>query len=420
MATSQQTDMKNGPDPTGERTMEVFVARHPVFDADKEVHAYELAFRSDFDTYYSALDQDRAAVDFMAFVNFCELANGKRGLVNFTRNLVMRGFPVLLPKESMTTVLPSDTPADAGILNACSKLRTLGYMLAVSDFSPRHADNPLLEFVEIAKVDFDGLSAADIEKACQILRERNIKPLAMNVQTVAQFDKAVEWGFEFFQGEFFSKPIVRPGKDISANKMTYLRLLNEVNRAELSYDEIEALVKQDVAMTYRLLKFMNSAWFGLKYEIHSIKHALVMLGPQEIKRWVSLLAVRKTAEDKPRELLIRSLTRAKAAEQIAPLVGMGEASSELFLLGMFSVIDALVDKPMAEVLDMLPLNDNIKQALTTGRGKYGPMHCGILAYERGDWEAFSAAAQALGIDEDAIPDIFRKSLRWANQALQEI
>jgi EAL and modified HD-GYP domain-containing signal transduction protein len=242
----------------------------------------------------------------------------------------------------------------------------------------------------------------------------------MNVETIAEFNEAISAGYSFFHGEFFSKPQVDPNKEIAANKLTYMQLIREVNSPALSYPEIAALVEQDVSMTYKLLKFMNSAWFGLKFEIRSVRHALVLLGPKEIKRWVSLVAVRNAGDDKPDELLLRSLTRAKAAEQVGALVEMKKEASELFLMGMFSVIDALTDKPMEDVLAELPLKEDIKDALLGGEGTYRNVFDVILSYEQGDWELFSSSAAALQIDEGAVPEIFRTSLKWASHALQEV
>jgi EAL and modified HD-GYP domain-containing signal transduction protein len=400
--------------------MEVFVARHPVFDAQKEVHGYELGFRSGFDEYYQALDADKPDADLMAFVNFGELTDGKKGFVSFSRKLLEINFPVLFDSRSLVAGVSAELDCDEEIVARCGELRGLGYSLAINDFAAGYADSPLLNFANFAMVDFATASEASRQTVPSLLAGRNVQAVARNVETPEQYQEAVAAGYACFHGEFFTKPTVRPKREIAANKLTYLQLVREVNSPSLSYDEISTLVERDVAMTYKLLRFMNSAWFGLRFEIRSVKHALVLLGPKEIRRWISLVAVRSTGDDKPQELLLRSLTRAKAAEQIGVLADMEKESSELFLMGMFSVIDALTDSPMEDILEKLPLKDGIKKALTGGAGAYRSVYDAVLAYEKGDWTAFSESAAALRLDEAQVPEIFRSSLKWASQALKEI
>jgi len=400
--------------------MEVFVARHPVFDAQKEVYGYELDFRSGFDSYYEALESDTSSLDLMAFVNFAELTDGKKGFISFPRNLLLMDFPVLFGSESMITCVPAEVDDDEEILSRCRSLKEFGYPVAIDDFTIAHLEGPLLELADMVRIDFAATTPEQREAIRQQLAAGPVQAVARNVETADEFDQAARWGYSYFHGEFFTKPVVRVDEEISANKLTYLQLLREVNNPALSYDEIAALVEQDVALTYKLLRFMNSAWFGLKFEVSSVKHALVLLGPKEIRRWVSLVAVRSTGDDKPLELLVRSLARAKAAEQIGLAVQMEKEASELFLMGMFSLMDALADKPMKEVLEKLPLKEDIKAALLGGTGAYRNVHQAVVSYEQGQWDRFAAAAEALKLDEQQVPELMRKSTVWARQALQEI
>ena len=402
---------------------EVFVARKPVFDGRKEVYGYALLFRAGFEDYYGRLDvydvvDDKAKVDLMAFVNFGELTDGKRGFVTFDRSLLLRDFPSLLPSNMMTVGLPPGLMADDEVVARCKGLKASGSVLALDDFTLQRRDDPLLELVDLVKVDFRKTAEEDRRKICQTMAQEGVMALAMNIETADEFTRALEWGYAYFEGDFFSKPDVKPDKEIAANKLIYLQVLNEVNRPDLSFDELEALIKQDVSMTYKLLQFMNSVWFGLRYEVHSIKHALVLLGPKEVKKWASLLAIGHTGADKPRELLLRSLTRAKVGEQLAPLVAMPGSASELFLMGMFSVIDALMDRPIAELLEDLPLNEEVKATLLGESSRFRVVYDLILAYEEGQWDLFSSYAGSLDLDESVIPELFRNSSKWANNALE--
>lgn len=400
--------------------MEVFVARHPIFDRDKDVYGYELAFRSGFEEYYHALEADKSSVDLMAFVNFGELTDGKKGLVSFPQHLLMLEFPILFPSETMTAVISGTLQGEQDVIDRCRDLKKYGYSVAIDDFAADQLEGPLLEFADIARVDFAQTGVDARGSICKKLTARGIQALAQSVGTIAEFDQAASWGYAYFEGDFFSKPSPRASKKITASKLNYLRLLREVNRSELSYDDIAGIIEKDVALTYRLLRFMNSAWFGLRFEVRSVRHALVLLGPREIRRWLALVAVRKAGEDKPYELMLRSLTRAKVAEQIGGLVDLEKEAPELFLMGMFSVIDALTDRPMTEVLGELPLKEEVNQALLGQPCTFRSVYETVLAYEKGQWDQLSQAAAAIQLNEMAVPELFRNSLKWANQALEEV
>ncbi|MCL4439596.1 MAG: HDOD domain-containing protein [Firmicutes bacterium] len=242
--------------------------------------------------------------------------------------------------------------------------------------------------------------------------------MAEKVETTEMFKEAFEMGYSYFQGYFFSRPIILTGQDIPGYKINYLQALEEVNRPEMDFDRLEGIIKRDVSLSYKLLKYINSAAFGFRSKIDSIKHALVLLGIQEIKNWVSLIILRGMGEDKPDEITTSSILRAKFGELIAPKVGLQERSSDLFLMGMFSMIDALISRPMTDILDELPIAEDIKRALLGKECRYLDLYELILAYEKGNWEEFSALAARIKLDEAEVPKIYLQSLAWANQVMQ--
>jgi len=400
--------------------MEPYIAEHPVFGKGMEVVAYELDFRAGFREYCQGLETEGPAADPATFLDFAELTNGKRGVVRFPRDLLMVDFPVLFSKDMMVTGVSADLADDEQVLRRCRFLRDHGYVIAVLGLAPAHVDLPVMELAEYGAVDFSAAPGEHKQAVVSALARRGVQALATNLDTSEAFQEALSLGYTLFEGEFFARPIVRPGREIAPRKLTYLRLLREVNNPALSYDEIATLVEQDVALTYKLLKFMNSAWFGLQFKVSSVKHALVLLGPPEIRRWVSLVAVRSVAEDKPEELLVRSLTRAKGAEQIGWAAGMQREAPELFLMGMLSLMDALTDRPMEDVLAKLPLEEQIKTALLGGTGNYRDVFDAVVAYERGDWNALADLLGRFRIDDQEIPGLMRESLTWAREALHEI
>jgi len=400
--------------------MKVFVARQPIFDRGQAVYAYELLFRSGLANYYDALDANRATEDVIAnsffVIGFDELTDGKRAFINFPRRLLVEGVAALLPPDVVAIEILEDVEPDEEVVSACSQLKKDGFMMAMDDFVYADRNNPLIDCADIVKVDFMATSPDERKTLCEDLTARGVEVLAEKVETAEEFKEALDWGYSYFQGYFFAKPVVKTGRSITGNQLTYLQALSKVNQPDISYDELDEVIKQDASLTYKLLRFINSAWFGLRCEIHSIRHALVLLGSNEIKKWFSMIALRGMSEDKPQELIYRMAVRAKMAEEMAPLVDMEDCASQLFLLGMFSMIDALVDLSMKDVLDKLPFDGEIKRTLLGAKTRFSPVLDVIVAYESANWKAFAGRAKDLGLEEGLVPDVYTGALKWANDA----
>ncbi|HUU93930.1 MAG TPA: HDOD domain-containing protein [Phycisphaerae bacterium] len=401
-------------------TTSVFVARQPIFHRAKNVHGYELLFRSGRENRYDGTDGDACTLDVIAHsfatIGLDELTAGQRGFINFTRNLLLQDVVNLLPPDQVTVEVLENINPDEEVIAACRRLKDAGYTLALDDFVLTDPEHPLLDLADIVKIDFMATPLEEQKRVADVLNGRKIKALAEKVETDEEFRRAEADGYTYFQGYFFAKPSIHEGKDVSASKLARLRLLEQMNRPEVSVDEIEGIIKQDVGLAYKLLRFINSAWFGLRHKIQSIRHALVWLGPKEVRKWFALISLRDMGTDKSNELFLRAMTRAKMGEGVAPITGMQEAAPELFLMGMFSLMDAILDMPMSEVLTKLPLDDQIKTALLGGSCPYRWVYDLIAAYEQGHWEAFSKHAGHLRIDEDLVPPVFNESIKWANRA----
>lgn len=404
--------------------MSVFVARQPIFDRNKKLYGYELLFRAGVEECYHAHDGDKSTLEVVSnsflVIGFDDLTGGGRGFINFTPTLLKQEVPKLLPEDRVVVEVLEDPEPDEETLQACRRLKDAGFTLAMDDFAVRHRDTPMVKLADIAKVDFRENNAEEQADLCGYLASQGIAPLAEKVETIDEFQQAFQLGYTYFQGYFFSKPIVQSGKRIAGNKLAYLRLLNEINKPDISYEQLEGLFKQDVSLTYKLLRFINSAWFGLSREVTSIKHALVLLGPKEVRKWFALVALRHMADDKPQELILRGMTRARLAEGIGPLVGMEEQTSELFLMGMFSVLDALTDLPMSEALSKLPLGEQIRSCLLGDEGPFRPVYDTMVSYEKGQWDRFSRHAASLQLNEEAVPQLYTESLRWTGEAFATI
>jgi len=404
--------------------MSVFVTREPVFDRDKNVLGYHLLFRSGFGAYCDALRPanpqggDASAAERAACPDFADLTDGKTGFVSVPRDLLTKPLPDSLPRHMLAIGVQKGVEVDQELLAVCERLKDAGSLLVIDGDALAEDGQELLDLADIVKVDFRTTPAYARQQIRERLATAVATTMAENLDTQEVFEQAVAYGCSCFHGTFFRKPIIRPETKIPANKAMQLRVLKEVNRPELALDELEGLIKQDVSMTYRLLRFMNSAWFGLRYEVRSIRHALVLLGPKEMRKWASMLIVRSTGSDKPRELLVRSLARARLAELIGPLSGLGEHASSLFLTGMFSCIDAMLDVPLSSALEDLALHQDIKSALLGTPGPFRTVLDTILSYEEGDWAGFEAHARALQLELNAMPGLFFDSLKWAKGAIE--
>ena len=401
--------------------MNALVAAQPIFDERLNVHAYDLEFRDGPSTFFSeafkAASASEQRVDVCEIVNFDGVSGAARSHVVFPRDLLLRELPVLFPAEKLIVGLSADEAYSPELLTVCSEMKEFGYELALDGFALRHMDNPFVNAATIARVDIASVDEEDQKRICEELAGRGIHTLAKNVTITEALDRARQIGYTYCQGDFFRRPVPRRGKRVPPEQARHMQLLSQVNQPELAYDELEALIKRDVSMTYKLMRFINSAWYGLKQPVDSIRHALVLLGPAEVRLWATMLMLRDIGKEKPDELFRRSLMRAKMAERMARMVALKAKAPQLFLVGTFSLADALTDMPMAKLLSSLPLNNDIKEALLGATSRFGQVRKAVASYETGDWDSFSEAAKALDIDESAMPELFCHSRQWADEAM---
>lgn len=399
--------------------MDIYVARQPIFNWRQEVYGYELLYRSGINKYYSCLDGDQASSDVITnsflLIGLETLTRGKKAFINFTKNLLEDEVAILLPQEHIVVEILQDSELDEKTLQACKKLKELGYQLALDDFVYDDKLIPLIELADIIKVDF--LTTAEEERGAlpQRIGSRDISFLAEKVETREDYIRAVEMGYSYFQGYFFSKPLIVASRDIPSFKLTFIRILQEIHKPEIDFDQLENLIKKDVSLSFKLLKFINSLAFGFYSEIRSIKQALAILGENEIRKWLSLISLHSIGKNKPDELMITVLCRARFCELVASRVGLGERSSDLFLMGLFSLIDAFLDQPMSKILAELPIAEEIKLALLGRDNRFHEVYALALTYEMGNWQSFSRYAARLGLEEREAKEFYIHSLEVSNK-----
>ncbi len=397
--------------------MKKFVARQPIFDPHQKVYAYELLFRSGMDNFFDASDPDQAStsviVDSLLLMGMEKLTGGDRAFINCTRNVLIKGYAALLPKDKVGVGRLDSVEPDAEVVGACLRLKRAGYMLALDDFIYEERLEPLIPLIDFVKIDFRETSEMDRKAVVEKLSPRGIKMVAEKVETRSELHQASEMGYTYFQGYFFSKPEIIVAKDIPGYKLNYLRVLQAVNQPEINLVELENIIKLEASLTYKLLRYLNSAFFGFRTEIRSIHHALALLGEEELKKWASLIAMAAMGTDKPPELVVSVIVRAVFCESLAPRIGMMNRSNDLFLLGMMSLIDAVLDRPLPEILEKMPISHEIKEALLGGENRFRDVYETVLAYEAADWRSFAEKARKLNLDEETVPDLYLKSVEWA-------
>lgn len=397
--------------------MEVHVARQPIFNVEKKVIGYELLFRNGTGDFFPDADGDQATADvinssfFLKIVD--DLAGGKKAFINFTPRLVKQELMTVLPAKSLAIEFSETIEPDPEVLAACRHLKEKGYTVVLDDFVFNQDSIELLKLADMVKVDFVTTKETDRKKIAEHLVPMGIALLAEKVESYYDFKQAKEFGYKFFQGYFFGRPEIFSGRDIPGYTVNYLNMLREASRIEIDFDKMEQIFRRDVALSFKLLKFINSAFFGVRNKISSVRQALVMLGRKEILKWISLLALQNISQDKPDEVVVLSLIRARFGELLAFQLGWSKRSDQSFLVGLFSLVDAMLDRPMGDVLRELPLDDDIVIALLRGDNDLGRLHSLARHYEKAEWDEFSVSAQKLGISEQDVAKLYRQALEWA-------
>lgn len=399
--------------------MDVYVARQPIYDAGLNVSAYELLFRSSLDDVFSCSDSDYASlallVNSFIAIGIDRLSSGRPVHVNFTQRLLQDGIPSLFPPEVVVVEVLETTMPDPAVLNALARLKEQGFTIALDDYIGQQHLEPFLELVDIVKVDFP--LASNAHRAT--IPRSEVKPdtvfLAEKVATRDEFQAAVRHGYRLFQGNFLSHPEITKGSDIPPDALASLHLLRRAHDLSPDFDELASIISRDVSLSYRLLRVVNSAAFGLRHQVTSIKHALVIMGLNEVRRWIAVLAVTGLSGEKSGALAEAAILRARMAELLAPSMDLAKRGSELFLTGLLSLMDVLLDRPMSEVVDLLPLTEDTRAALLGEAGAFLPALQLVTAYETAQWGQVEAMASALGIRRAFLPEAYADSLAWADE-----
>jgi EAL and modified HD-GYP domain-containing signal transduction protein len=395
---------------------DVFVARQPIFDLQLEVAAYELLFRG-ANSHDSAIvgdnDEATSTVVINAFteIGLDTVVGNRRAWVNVTRDFLTNGMAYTLPKDRVVLELLEDQAIDDELLNQLDVLRRDGYTVALDDFAWEDDLEPILSHVDIVKVEVLGRDHAAVASDVEKLRPYGVTLLAEKLETREDYERCADLGFELFQGYFFCKPEMMSARGVAPNRLAMLQLVAALQDPDIQFGDLETLISRDVALSYRLLRYINSAFFGLRREVDTIGRALTLLGLENVKRW-STLTIFAGIDEKPREVIVTGLTRARFCEVAGPKHFGEPRPDRLFTLGLFSVIDALMDAPMDEVLAKIPFPAEMVDALVKHAGTKGELLQAALASERGEFahrQLAEAQLEAMTWASSAADELFDKS-----------
>ncbi|MBU0755874.1 MAG: HDOD domain-containing protein [Planctomycetes bacterium] len=402
--------------------MHQFVGRQPIFNTQMKVVAYELLFRSGLDNYFPGVDGDLATssvIENHLFGPCLEMLTGPaKAFINFPRRLLIEEYALLLPREEVVIEILEDIIPDDEVLNAVRRLKEEGYTLALDDFMVKDLDNPLVDLVDLIKVDFSLTSGSEQERLADQLLASKIPLLAEKIESREEYQRALDLGYSLFQGYFYCKPTILRTARIPESKAQCIRLLEAVNREKIDLNLVEEIIKTDLAFTYKLLRFINSAHFGFCREISSIREALIVLGELRLRKWASLAACALMADDKPSELLATAMVRGRFCELLAEPACLPGRGNDLFLIGMFSILDALLDLSMDSLLQEISLHHELKDALL---GESNPLRTVldmVLTFENGDWRSLEGITRTLKIPEQSLPAFYMESIKMASEMPQ--
>ncbi len=396
--------------------MEVYAARQPIFDRNMKIYGYELLYRRSMNNFYEGVDDNQATAELIsnAFLTmkFDALTNGTKAFINFSRELLEKEIPMLLPKEQTVIEILERVEAVPSVIEACKQLKKNGYIIALDDFVFQESNKALIDYADIIKIEFPSV---EYEKQQQLIDQykHKIKFLAEKIETRAEHRLALNMGYSLFQGYFYSKPVIVKGQGIRGLNANLSKIIEEVNKGEPDYQKITEIIEKDLGLSFMLLKLSNSAAFGTYYKIYSIKQALVRLGTEEIKKWIYLMMLKEVQNIENHELIKTSMVRAKLMELLATELGLKHKHLEFFMAGIFSSIDVLLNQPMKIVVEDLPLTNDVKEALLGNENNITEVLGHIVHLEIADWSNLSSQEFVNRLGKEKYMALYIKALRWA-------
>lgn len=400
------------------QTESAFIGRQPIFNRNMELYAYELLYRRGNENVAGVFDGDNATttviINTFLEIGFENIVGGAKAFINLALGFLDGTIPLPLGKKEVVLEILENTPPLQEIMDQIQNMRDKGYKIALDDYVFDAKMSPFLDVADLVKVDLREVNWEQLPANVKMLRDRGLMTLAEKVETQQEFEACKEMGFDYFQGYFLSKPQIIEGKKVSSSKLTHMELLSKLQDPDIEFGELEKLIARDAALSYKLLRYINSPAVGLSVEVDSIQRALLMLGLDTLKQWMTLLVL-VGVSDKPDELIHIGMVRATMCENLAKAAGI-EKTSSYFIVGVFSILDAMLDLPMKNILTELPLQKRLNQALVEHLGDEGDALSCVIDYEEGKWDELHFHK----LTQIEITRCYLDSVRWADNVMKEM
>ena len=391
-----------------------YATRQPFLAIDGTVIGYKLLFRTGVASHFSGPSADvsaSAAIEMSTLLSLDTLCDHRMAFIDCNREVLLQHGLAMLPPDKVVAEIDSSVEIDDAIYQLCCDLKNGGYRIALADFSPGDLRESIAHLADFIFVDLNRTGLKEIQSIIDFDRWRHSGLVATSVETHEDAEFARKAGFQFFQGNFFRKPESLRTRSTHTNRTIYLRLLQSVCQSELDWDSIEDLIKSDATIYYRFMRFANSTGVGFRYQVHSVRQALGLLGDDEIRRWCCLAGMFEMSKGRPSELLLSALVRARFAELLGKRIEHDGA--DLFLLGLLTLMDTILEIPMSAIIEGLSLDKASTKLLLEHEGNLRPVFELIFAVETGLWESVVQLCCELRVQEEYAAGCYSCAMAWA-------
>jgi EAL and modified HD-GYP domain-containing signal transduction protein len=404
--------------------MFAFIARQPILDRKKEVFAYELFFRDGKNNCYPDVERDEATSKLIAknyqTLRLDDISCSKKSFINFQSETLINGLPTSLDRDNVVVELIAGKSDVSSLLNMCKHVKNMGYKVALEDCDLKPKWNEFLPFVDMLKVNTNHENIDFLAKNVDRFIDANVRLIAEKIDTQDSFNIYRDMGFDYFQGYFFARPESVSNENLPTSKLALVELIGASSSESFDIENINSVVEYDAGLSYMLLRFINNPSINKRYKITSLRHALNYMGEVEIKKFIALLALANLSDNKPLELLHLSLVRAKFCDLLGNEKNIGSNPPTAFLVGLFSMLDAILDQKMEVLVKKLPIVDEVKEALCGEQNNLFLCLALVKAFESGNWLKVIRISKILEIEQKLLHSLFNEAILWGNNVRQSI
>ncbi|MCU7554534.1 EAL domain-containing protein [Alteromonas sp. ASW11-19] len=397
--------------------MFAYVARQPIFDINRKVHAYEILFRDGEQNCFPDIAPDEATSKILTSTHLSlgieEITNNKPAFINFHRDTLMFRFPTSLDPSAVVIEIVETVDVDDKLVAACQQISEMGYKLALDDYDTSGKWDPFLPYVSVIKIDITTVDHATIRDVVPLLQKQNIKLVAERIETYEEFNTFKDMGFDYFQGYFFARPEIVRHRKLGASKLAMLELIAASSSEKLDFAKLSAIIERDPSLTYLLLRFINNPLFNKRHQISSLKHALNYMGEVEVKKFVALLALANLSDGQPSELMQMSLLRAKFCELVSLELHLEENPPTGFLTGLLSMMDAMMEQDMEGLMQKVPVADEVKDALCGRQNLLFDCLAVVQHIEHGNWAGIKRFSAKHQLKQTLVHHFYNEAIKWA-------